>query len=149
MYKVKNKRNFKYKTYKGVKFKSTYEAQVAQTLDSQGIKWEYEPEKFTYQPPLAVYSPDFKVTYPDGRVEYIEVKGYFDPQARTKMQMIKQQYPDLPIVLHFMKEYTRISPKSPMTYLDWADKNKYPVRHFNEYGTWLEGDEEVTDYVAK
>ena len=34
MYKVKNKRNFKYKTYKGVKFKSTYEAQVAQTLDA-------------------------------------------------------------------------------------------------------------------
>ena len=147
MYKVKNKRNFKYKTYKGVKFKSTYEAQVAQILDSQGIKWEYEPEKFTYQPPLAGYAPDFKVTYPDGRGEKIEVKGYFDPQARTKMQMIKQQYPDLPIVLHFMKEYTRISPKSPMTYLDWADKNKYPVRHFNEYGTWLEGDEEVTDYA--
>ena len=28
-----------------------------------------------------------------------------------------------------------------------ADKNKYPVRHFNEYGTWLEGEEEVTDYA--
>ncbi len=27
------------------------------------------------------------------------------------------------------------------------DKNKYPVRHFNEYGTWLEGEEEVTDYA--
>ena len=60
---------------------------------------------------------------------------------------IKEQYPDMPIVLHFMKEYTRISPKSPMTYLDWADKYKYPVRHFNEYGTWLEGEEEVHDYT--
>lgn len=144
-YKKKNKRHFKQTTYKGVKFKSAYEAQIARYLDSLGAEWSYEPEKFSYTPPVCYYTPDFHVKYPDGTTEYLEVKGYFDPQARMKMQAIKEQYPDMKITLHFMKEYTRVTPKSATTYMDWADKHNYKVRFFNEFGTWIDGDEEQID----
>lgn len=142
MPKKRNKRHFKKTKYKGINFKSAYEAQVAMYLDEIGAEWAYEPETYSFIPPKSHYTPDFKVKYKDGTEEYLEVKGYFDPQAKMKMQCIKEQYPDMPITLHFMKPYTRLSAKSPLTYLDWADKYGYKVRYFNEYGTWLDGDPE-------
>lgn len=138
----RNKRHFKKTKYKGITFKSAYEAQVAKYLDEIGAKWEYEPETYEFVPPKSHYTPDFKVVYKDGRKEFLEVKGYFDPQAKMKMQCIKEQYPDMPITLHFMKPYTRLTTRSPLTYLDWAEKHGYRVRYFNESGTWLDGDPE-------
>lgn len=148
-YKKPNKRHFKQKTYKGVKFKSSYEATVAKYLDEIGASWEYEPEKFPYTLPVSYYTPDFKVTYKDGTTEYLEVKGFFDPAARVKMHCIKDQYPDLNVVMHFMKEYTRLTPRSPVTYLEWAEKHGYKVRFFNSFGTWLSDEDDEPSFSSE
>ena len=112
------------------KFRSKYEAKVAEYLTSIGAEWKYEPCSFYYQPPKAKYTPDFWVKYPDGTEEYLEVKGYFDPRARVKMVLMKQQHPELDIALHFMRENCKLSSKSRTTYKDWAEKYAYRVRPF-------------------
>lgn len=145
MYRKPNKRHYKRVKYKGTTFKSSYEAQVAKYLDELGVKWEYEPEKYPYTLPVCYYEPDFKITWNDGTVEYMEAKGFFEPQDRTKMKVIREQYPDMNITMHFQKEYNRLSPSSPTTYLEWAEKHGFPVRFFNEFGTWLSTEEENND----
>ena len=147
MYKAPNKRHYKPKVYKGVKFKSNYEATVAKQLDELGCEWKYESEKFPYQLPTSYYTPDFWVKYPDGTEEYIEVKGMFEPQDRLKMRAIREQYPKLNIVMHFMKEQNRLNSKSPTTYLQWAEDHSFPVRFFNDAGTWLSTEEEEVEDV--
>ena len=113
------------------KFRSKYEAKVAEYLTSIGAEWKYEPEHFYYQPPKAKYTPDCWVKYPDGTEEYLEVKGYFDPRARVKMLLVKEQHPELNLALHFMREGVKLNAKSSTTYKDWADKYAFRVRRFN------------------
>lgn len=57
--------------YKGIYFKSMYEVKVAQAMDRDNIKWEYEPKvfKLDYKD---VYTPDFYLPEID---KYLEVKG--------------------------------------------------------------------------
>ena len=141
-YKRPNKRHFQQKEYKGVKFKSTYEAKIAKALEDLGCEWKYECEKFPYQLPVSYYTPDFWVKYPDGREEYIEVKGMLDSADRLKMRCVKEQHPDLNISMHFMKEFNRLDAKSPTTYLEWAEKHGFKVRFFRGGETWFNGEEE-------
>lgn len=141
----RNKRHFRKTRYKGITFKSKYEAQIAKYLDAIGAEWAYEPDTYEFTPPKSHYTPDFKVKYPDGTEEYLEVKGYLDPQAKMKMKCIREQYPDMKITMHFMRPFTKVTPRSPYTYIDWAEDNGYKVRYFNEFGTWCEGDPEVDE----
>lgn len=117
---------------KAPKFRSKYEAKVAELLTSLGLEWKYEPCSFTYQPPVAKYTPDFWVKYPDGTEEYLEVKGYFDPRARVKMLLVKEQHPELNLALHFMRENVKLSKQSKLTYKDWAEKYDFRIRSFRD-----------------
>jgi len=60
------------KTWEGIEFRSTLEADWAATLTSLGITWEYEPEILTMSDGNA-YIPDFWL--PEIGT-WIEVKGY-------------------------------------------------------------------------
>lgn len=60
--------------YKGMEFKSRYEANIAMLLDKMGWCWDYEPESFLLE--KGHYMPDFKCTHPNGRITYVEVRGY-------------------------------------------------------------------------
>ncbi len=61
-------------TYAGVRFRSTLEADWAATLDSVGIRWQYEPEAVAL-PSGALYRPDF---YLPDCATWLEVKGPHD-----------------------------------------------------------------------
>jgi len=73
--------------YKDIFFKSSWEVAYAKYLDKQGIKWLYEPKTFDLG--NTTYTPDF---YLPKTNLYIEIKGYFRPDARKKVNLFKKLY---------------------------------------------------------
>ena len=71
------------------------------------------------------YWPDFVCVRPDGHTFYIEVKGYFRPEDRTKLRAVIQEVPRPDIRLVFGAN-NKISSKSKMRYSDWCDKYGFP-----------------------
>ena len=80
--KKRNKYNNKPKTYNGIKYHSTKEADYARTLDllinvGEVKKWERQL-KYDFivnYVKICSYYLDFKVFYSDGRIEHIDIKG--------------------------------------------------------------------------
>lgn len=68
--------------------RSSWEIAYAGWLDRWGISWEYEP-RIDLGDGIRYY-PDFLLA--DGR--YIEIKGYFSPKAKRKIELFKERYPD-------------------------------------------------------
>lgn len=77
----------KWTKYKGIKFRSTYEAKYAKFLDKNKIKWKYEYKTFDLG--NCTYTPDFYLLQTD---EYIEVKGYWRGDARSKYLKFRRRY---------------------------------------------------------
>ncbi len=127
-------------TYAKTKFKSKYEASVAEYLDTLGISWEYEPVKIPWIPHVVYYSPDFKVTMPNGEWFYLETKGRFDYASRSKMMQLKLQYPQLDIRMMFQRGENHVgNKKTSITYNGWA----------NKYGYTVENNESLREHVSK
>lgn len=116
------------KKHKGCTFASTFEQRLANYFDEQGIAWEYEPIKIPWQPAVRYYKPDFKVTLPSGEQFYVEAKGFFDGDARSKMIQVKAQHPDVDIRMVFMRGDNVLSrkAKNPTTYTAWAERYGFP-----------------------
>lgn len=118
------RRTRKLHKYGGVNFRSKYEATCAEELDKLGVQWEYEPDSFEYVLPPSTYTPDFKVYDSSGKPRYIEVKGFYDATARRKMQLVREQHPEVLIDFHFMRD-NKVAPRSKLTYRTWAEKHGY------------------------
>ncbi len=111
--------------YKDVLFKSKFEADFAEYLDTLGLEWQYEPDSFSYTPPVSKYTPDFKVWKPGEKKDsfFIETKGRFTLADRQKMKQIKKQYPKLNIKMLFQRPTIKLGKK--MTYKSWCEKYEY------------------------
>lgn len=73
--------------YRGNKFRSSWEYELAKFFDSIGWKWEYEPQSF--ETPYGWYTPDFKVKYRG----YVEVKGFFrDENSKNKYEWFAENH---------------------------------------------------------
>ena len=79
---------------RGTKYRSHFEIGLAKSLTEKNISFEYENAKFVYIPKPRTYTPDFYLPEQD---IYIEAKGNLDKSDRVKMQLIKQQHPELDI----------------------------------------------------
>lgn len=114
------------KQHKGLDLRSGLEKKVAEYLDSNKVKYEYETVVVSYEIPAEThkYKPDFILD--NGII--IEAKGNFDAKTRKKMSLVIEQNPDLDIRMLFMRNNT-ISKSSKTTYGDWCDKRqiKYAV----------------------
>lgn len=77
--------------YKNIWMRSSWEIKYAQWLDSKNIKWEYEPRAFELVDGTT-YRPDFYLPETD---EWVEVKGWWRPDAKTKYILWILQYPKL------------------------------------------------------
>lgn len=71
------------KTYSGVLFRSTLEADWAATLDHYGIVWQYEPEAVQL-PSGAYYRPDF---YLPQLTTWLEVKGWHNERLDKAQEL--------------------------------------------------------------
>jgi len=82
------------------------------------------------------YVPDFVLIFPNGRVLYIEVKGWFKPDDRSKMKAVKRCNPDLDIRMVFGAD-NKLHSKSSTRYSDWCEKNGFPYAIGSIPKEWL------------
>ena len=103
-------------------FKSKFEASVAEWFEQNNLLYEYEPCHLKYTVPSVErkYTPDWRVNN-----TFIETKGLFKYEDMRKMLLLKEQYPDTPILLIFQNSKSKIRKGSPTTYGQWATKHNF------------------------
>ena len=130
--------------YNGVKFASAAEIKCAKDMDNRGICFYYEPERWSWNPPPKKYTVDFKVVRADGSCFYVEYKGYFRTEDKTKMAAIKKQYPEKDIRLVFtypdkpVEGATVRKDGTKLSNAEWATKNGYKFAEKTIPDEWLE-----------
>lgn len=117
-------------------YKSRLEERIAKQIDDAGLPIDYETTRYSYVVPAKEhrYTPDFKI----GDIT-IEAKGYLDLEDRKKLELIKQQHPNLDLRLVFQNSSKPIRKGSPTTYATWA--NKLGFQHATKGvipDTWLQ-----------
>ena len=122
---------------RGTKFRSQFEIGLAKSLANKNIPYEYEQMKLTYIPKPRTYTPDFVLTK-NGII--IEAKGHLDKGDRVKMQLVKEQYPDLDIRFVFVRATNKIYKGSKTTYADWANRYGFPWAEGTIPEEWLKDD---------
>ena len=125
-------------------FRSGFEVRVAKALKAKKIKFKFEPEKFQYVQPQRWrhYTPDFLLSASGC---YVECKGRLTKEDRDKLLWVKEQYPDLRLVLLFDKSDNTIRKGSKTTYSDWAIKHGFEWADFRKDGIpkkWLTNGEQ-------
>lgn len=102
--------------------RSGLEDKIASGLTARGVSFEYEGERIKYQVTKSkTYIPDFKL--PNGL--YIEAKGWFKAEDRTKLQYVRESNPGIDLRLVFQRASNRLSKTSKTTYADWCDTHGF------------------------
>ncbi len=79
-----------------------WEVNVAKRLNELGILW-IKAKTIPYQQDIIRhYIPDFYLPNTD---EYVEVKGRYTSEDKTKMNLVKAQYPNIKIYFLLQKDY--------------------------------------------
>ena len=102
-------------------YRSGFEHKVADQLNEQKIKFEYETTVIDYIKPQTEHTYTIDFTLPNGIL--VETKGRWVAEDRKKHLLIKKQHPELDIRIVFMSGRTKIRKGSKTTYGDWCDKN--------------------------
>lgn len=106
----------------GKKFRSKFEVTADNYFSKKNLSYEYEKDVFKY---LLNYIPDFKFTLTStGKPCYIECKGAFPPEDRTKMLRVKENNPSVEIRFVFMRD-NKLNRRSKTTYTMWADSHGF------------------------
>jgi len=75
-------------------FRSGWEANLVRYYNFVGIKWIYEQQEFEFykiKRGSRFYKPDF---YLPGQDRFIELKGWFRPEDKTRLRRFKKFYPE-------------------------------------------------------
>lgn len=117
-------------------YKSGFEQNIAEYLTKNKVLFTYESYIYEFYAPIRkgiclecgstgpaqirTYTPDFFLS--SGYV--LEAKGKFTSKDRTKMALIKEQYPDEKFILVFQRDnYCNRNKRS--RYSDWANLNGF------------------------
>jgi len=87
-------------------FDSAWEANYYRYLQFKRRKFQYEPKAFKVMLPnnkITHYIPDFLI-----QDTFIEVKGYWRPDAKLKFKFFKEQYPHIKIAVLGPSQYKKI-----------------------------------------
>lgn len=110
--KIKNKKynsfnpTEKYYEDLGMKFKSTWEANIARIYNFLGVKWIYEPKIFKLE--TCYYCPDF---YLPEYGFFVEVKGFMREKSKIKIDEFSKKYPLEVIDSNDYKEWCECFPE--------------------------------------
>lgn len=109
---------------KNSKYKSLFETRVAEYLRNKKVRFDYEKSRITFIQPerKRTYHPDFEI---NETAVVIEAKGYFTAADRAKMLWVKEQHPELQVVLLFQNSDKPLRKGSGTTYGAWATKNGF------------------------
>jgi len=113
-------------------FRSSLETLVSFLLQGSKVPFEFEDTVLKFLQPAQPrkYNPDFRI--PAGTLSadspevFLETKGQLTSADRKKMKYVKEQHPDVPIILIFGRASNRLNKKSETTYGDWASKYGFP-----------------------
>lgn len=110
------------------KTKNKFELRIEKQLKKSKLVFKYESERIPYVLPVRHYIPDFIVDTPLGKI-YIECKGYFRPEHKSKMRAVKKLHPelDLRIILY----------RSSKQNERWCTKNGFPFAIESIPKEWL------------
>jgi hypothetical protein len=130
-------------------YRSGFEEKIKKQLEEQGIKFEYETQTWEYRKPvrmsrcgdcngtgvyqLCKYTPDFIL----GSGVILECKGYLDGPDRTKLRLIREQFPDKDLRLVFQRDNVIKGTKNKTTYSQWAEALGYKWCIKEIPTTWL------------
>ncbi len=106
-----------------MKFKSKLEEWAYKELKKRKLNIEYESERLGYVVRRS-YIPDFVVTRTSGKDTYIETKGYFRSEDRTKLCAVKESNPNADIRIVFSQD-NKLTKNSKMRYSDWCKKHGF------------------------
>jgi len=138
-------------------YRSKFEVKIARQLAGAGVHFTYETFSYEYDESLRKnmarcadcgstsllrtgwYTPDFFLE--TGFI--VETKGRFTAADRRKMIAIKQDHPDLNIVMCFMRN-NRLSKQSKTKYSDWCNDHGYEFSIGTLKEEWLHGKEKET-----
>lgn len=87
------------KWFKNNFMRSTWEVAYAKYLTKKHVKWLYEPKAFDLG--NTTYRPDFFLPKSN---EYIEIKGYWRDDAKTKFKLFKRLFSTIKIIVLQEKE---------------------------------------------
>lgn len=89
--------------------------------------FEYEPEAYNYYVEHW-YTPDWKIERKDGSHFFVESKGWWKSQERTKLLKTLKEHPELDIRMLFQYD-NKLNKGSKSRYSDWCKKHgiKYSV----------------------
>lgn len=133
-------------------YRSKFERDFANVLTELGLTFGYETTVLGYIIPerKGKYTPDFRINTSrktdenvghgqgeNGRI-YIETKGYWDAEDRTKLKLVKEQHPELDLRIVFMNANNKIHKKSKTTYGDWATKHGFKWANKTIPKEWIE-----------
>jgi predicted nuclease of restriction endonuclease-like RecB superfamily len=107
--------------------RNAFEKLLESQIKKAKVKFTYETEKIPYVI-SGNYIPDFIIETPHGRI-YVEAKGYFRREAKSKMVAVKKQHPALDIRFVFYR-YSKANEK-------WAIKYKFPYAFEKIPRDWL------------
>jgi hypothetical protein len=93
----------KYIKYKNIRFHSSWESKYAEHLDELNIKWKYEPKAFDLGE--TTYTPDFYLPETD---TYVEIKGWWRDDAKSKFKMFRIKYPKINIKVYRQNHLRRM-----------------------------------------
>jgi hypothetical protein len=94
--------------YRDIPFRSSWEVLLAKAFDERQIKWEYETQKFDLG--SETYTIDF---YLPEQECFWEVKGWYGPQAKKTVNLFREKFPEVPLVVatkHVLKAMGITSP---------------------------------------
>ena len=103
------------------KFERLIEQSLKKRAKTLGVQVDYETEKLQYELKKR-YTPDWIITFPSGRKRYIETKGYFRPEDRTKILSVLHHHPGIDLRLVFQRD-NFLSKTSKTRYSDWAKQH--------------------------
>jgi predicted nuclease of restriction endonuclease-like RecB superfamily len=116
------------------RYRSLFEANFARDLHERKIDAAYEIDKITFIPKPKSYTPDFYIKEGDF---YVETKGRFFSQDRTKHLLIKEQHPEIDIRFVFLNAKNRLDKRSRTTYAQWCEKNGFLYAEKRMPGEWM------------
>ena len=121
-------------------YRSGLEEKLSRQIENAGLPVLYEQDKIAYIWPerAAKYTPDFKLPKGNGQTFFIESKGIWTVEDRSKHLHIKQQHPDIDIRFVFSNQNARLYKGSPTTYAQWCDKHGFLYAHKTIPDAWLE-----------
>ncbi len=100
-------------------YRSSIELKAIDICKELMIEYTYEEDKIKFVEPAKnrTYTPDLKI-----RGTFWELKGRWLTQDRLKHKLIKEQHPDVRIVIVFQNSNTKITASSKTSYGDYASK---------------------------